>query len=105
MLPIIGGETVQVCARCNNYGYYQVGVEKRKETVQMFCSCPVGQALKGIAIEWRAGDMKLMAEAVLEKLKEVKDSLHEPSRAGKLLEETIKELKDTIKKCEGITKK
>ena len=58
----------EICERCRNYGYYKITINKQKQVMQMFCRCPIGQALKRLSIEWRLKDIEVIADNILPRL-------------------------------------
>ena len=97
----IGDKT---CKLCKNYGYYGVSISNRKEKMQMFCACPIGQALKRLSIEWRMNDIKVILDDILPRLRVIKNNLHEPSKAGTMVDALEKDLEGLLKKSQKALK-
>lgn len=98
------GKCKEYCKRCKNYGYYEVGVSKSIEKLQMFCACEVGQRLKRLKIEW---DLKLIVsigDDTLTRLRVIKNRLHEPSKAGNFLDSLIEDIEILKKRTENALK-
>ena len=98
MTQIIGERQVKVCSKCNNYGYYEIGISGKVERANMFCACPIGQGLKRISIEWRLNDIKVLVNNILPRIIKVKSKLAIPTEASKTLNELIQEIKELVKR-------
>lgn len=93
-----------ICNTCNNYGYYKVGTANKKEQMMMFCACEIGGRLRTLSIEWRLEDVKTMSDNILPRLKIIKSSLYEPSKANKYIEELVKDIETVLEKTKEALK-
>ena len=89
-----------MCKRCNNYGYFEVGISKSTEKAMMFCDCDVGRNLKLITNEWRLKDMRAMAENSLLRLNIIRAVLNETEKARTYIDELRKDLEEIIKRAD-----
>lgn len=100
-IPLIGQKAQKIekpCDRCNNYGYYNIGTDKKEELMQMFCACPIGKELQKLSIEWRMSDLIGYSDNILSRLNVIKARLNEPEKAGKFIDELKKDLEELVKK-------
>lgn len=100
-----GKKMVDVCQKCSNYGYYQIGFKGSDEAMQMFCACPIGKELSKLTAKWRIEDIKRVVDRLIPKLEDIKAKLIKPDEAGKLLVEVIDELNGLQKKSNEALKK
>lgn len=91
-IPIIGEKKIEVCPRCRNYGYYEIGISGSREKAQMFCACLIGQNLKRMKIQWEFTLLNQIAEDTHARLRIIKNSLHEPNKASKFIDVLLEDI-------------
>lgn len=89
-----------ICDRCNNVGYYEIGINNSPDKLQMFCACESGRKIRKLSVNWRLTDMRVIADSVVPLIKDAKSKLAKPSEAGKVLDEILKDFQSLIKRVE-----
>ena len=97
-------DKINVCRKCNNYGYYTFKITGQDSADMMFCACPVGRELKYLKFEW---DVKMIEEIggdTVLRLGIIKNSLHEPTEASRKIDILCKDIKERVERERDILK-